>query len=47
MSATQAMGGRLDGFFRDVSNGTVCGGTGTGEFADDSTDIPTIVSLRQ
>ncbi len=41
-TTTQAMGGRLDGFFRDVPTGTVCGGAGTGEFADDATTSPKV-----
>jgi hypothetical protein len=35
-TSTQSMGGRLDGFFRDVSTGT-CAVPQTGEFADNAT----------
>jgi len=45
-TSTQAMGGRLDGFFRDLSAGAACGGAGTGEFADDVTVAPIVVSLK-
>jgi hypothetical protein len=41
-TSTQASGGRLDGFFRDVSD-TTCGAPATGPFADDTSDTATVV----
>jgi hypothetical protein len=47
-TSTQSMGGRLDGFFRDLPSGNACGTvTVAGEFADNSTSAPTVVSLKK
>jgi hypothetical protein len=41
-TSTQSMGGRLDGFFRDLPDGAC--GTAAGEFADDSTESTTVTT---